>query len=311
VKAAPAVSVIVPVHDGARHLAETLDSILQQTLTDLEVVVVDDGSTDDSGAIAAAAARRDARVQVVHQDHGGAARATNHGIEMARGTWIARCDADDLLPPRSLERLVAHWQREGLVACGGQAELFGTKTGTRWFATRPDVARLDLIFRPCAVQPVLMLRDVARRVRYADGVQFDDYELWTRLALEGPIANMPDVSVRYRRWPGQSQATPSRARALEFRAFGFRYFYAVFPGAPLARYLPIARMRERVPFATLDELTIAADWMTRFAAAGDPPFASALRRRWQDAWARSDALHAHGRAIFDGVDQQLGGMAVP
>jgi glycosyltransferase involved in cell wall biosynthesis len=305
VTAPPAVSVIVPVYNGAPHLEEALGSILRQTLTDLEVVVIDDGSTDDSAAIAAAAARRDRRVRVAGQDRGGAARAANHGIGLSRGRWIARCDADDLLPADSLAHLVTRWRRGDLIACGGQAELFGQKTGARWFATRPDVARLDLIFRPCVVQPVLMAGELARRMPYADGVQFDDYELWTRLALEGAIASIPGTSVRYRRWAGQSQATPSRTRDLEFRAYGFRYFYALFPGTPLERYLPIARLREREPFATLGELIIAGDWMQRYAAAGDPPFTAALRRRWRAAWDRSPALHPAGRDTFDRVDAGL------
>lgn len=101
------VSVIVPAYDVAAYLPACLDSLLGQSLRELEVVVVDDGSPDESGAIADAYAARDNRVRVLHIENGGLGAARNKGIRQARGEYLGFCDADDLMTPRALELLVA------------------------------------------------------------------------------------------------------------------------------------------------------------------------------------------------------------
>ncbi|WP_322457519.1 glycosyltransferase family 2 protein [Nocardioides bizhenqiangii] len=106
-RSTPQVSVVVPAYDVAEYLPACLDSLLGQTLRELEVVVVDDGATDDSGAIADGYADRDPRVRVVHIDNRGLGAARNEGIRHARGEYLGFCDADDLMTPRALELLVA------------------------------------------------------------------------------------------------------------------------------------------------------------------------------------------------------------
>lgn len=103
---APQVSVVVPAYDVASYLPACLDSLLRQTLTDLEVVVVDDGSPDESGAIADQYAARDPRVRVQHIENRGLGGARNEGIRHARGEYLGFCDADDLMTPRALELLL-------------------------------------------------------------------------------------------------------------------------------------------------------------------------------------------------------------
>ncbi|MBL8838407.1 MAG: glycosyltransferase family 2 protein [Alphaproteobacteria bacterium] len=96
---APAVSVIMPVFNGAPYIAAALDSIRAQNHPALEVIVVDDGSTDGSGAIAAA---RGENIRIERQDNAGAAAARNRGLALARGAVIAFLDADDLWPADKL-----------------------------------------------------------------------------------------------------------------------------------------------------------------------------------------------------------------
>ncbi len=93
--AAPRVSVVVPVYNAERWLGQRLDSLLGQTLRELEVICVDDGSSDASPRILADAAARDSRVRVVHQRNAGPAAARNRGLELARGTYVTAMDADD------------------------------------------------------------------------------------------------------------------------------------------------------------------------------------------------------------------------
>lgn len=99
---APAVSVVIPVFDGERHVGEAIDSALAQTHRPLEVVVVDDGSTDRSAEIARARG-----ATVLRLDHAGPAAARNAGVRAARGDVVAFLDADDVWLPRKLELQLA------------------------------------------------------------------------------------------------------------------------------------------------------------------------------------------------------------
>jgi glycosyltransferase involved in cell wall biosynthesis len=108
------ISCIVPVYNGERYLAETLDSILGQTHQPLEIVVVDDGSTDRTATIAAAFG---ARLQYCWQENAGEAAARNRGLSMAQAEFVAFLDADDLWHPEKLARQIAHFQDPHLDLC--------------------------------------------------------------------------------------------------------------------------------------------------------------------------------------------------
>ena len=103
----PLVSVIVPVFNGARCLATAVGSLTRQTLSELEVLIVDDGSTDDSVRVAAELAARDPRIRLLrHRCNRGQSAARNLALERARGRWIALVDADDEIDPDRLRILV-------------------------------------------------------------------------------------------------------------------------------------------------------------------------------------------------------------
>ena len=105
--AAPAVSVVMPVYNAARHLREAVQSVLRQTFRDFELVAVDDGSTDESPAVLREYAARDPRVRVVSRPNTGIVGALNDGLDAARGPLVARMDADDVCLPRRFERQAA------------------------------------------------------------------------------------------------------------------------------------------------------------------------------------------------------------
>ncbi len=101
------VSVIVPVYDSENYLKDCVDSIVNQTYRNLEIILVDDGSTDASGDICDKYARQDGRVHVIHKENGGNGDARNAGLRIARGQWIAMSDNDDILHKRQIETLLA------------------------------------------------------------------------------------------------------------------------------------------------------------------------------------------------------------
>lgn len=101
------VSVIVPMYKMEAYITDCVNSILNQTLSNIEIILVDDGSPDDCGKIAEKYARSDSRVKVVHRDNGGLGPARNSGIESASGEYIGFVDADDWVEPQMYEHLYA------------------------------------------------------------------------------------------------------------------------------------------------------------------------------------------------------------
>src|SRR3989338_1124324 len=101
----PLVSVVIPTYNCARYLRETLDSVLEQTCQDFEIIVVDDGSTDDTRELVNSYARRcPDKVRYIHQENGGPSQARPTGIRPAGGAFLALLDADDKWTPDRLEK---------------------------------------------------------------------------------------------------------------------------------------------------------------------------------------------------------------
>lgn len=99
------VSVIVPIYKVEKYLRSCVDSILQQTFSDIEVILVDDGSPDGCGAICEEYAQEDERVSVIHKENGGLSDARNAGLDVCRGDYIVFVDSDDCIHPQMIERL--------------------------------------------------------------------------------------------------------------------------------------------------------------------------------------------------------------
>jgi len=117
----PAVSVIMPVYNVARCLREGVASVLGQTMSDLELILVDDGSTDGGGDLCDVLAAADSRVRVIHQENGGLSAARNAGLDVARAPLVLFCDSDDLLRPETcavLSRAFAGNPCTDVVRCG-------------------------------------------------------------------------------------------------------------------------------------------------------------------------------------------------
>lgn len=102
----PLVSVIIPNYNNEKYLSECLDSVINQTYTNLEIIVVNDGSTDGSLKVINGYIGRDERIKCIDQKNSGAALARKHGLDAATGEWIQYLDSDDFLEPDSIEKLV-------------------------------------------------------------------------------------------------------------------------------------------------------------------------------------------------------------
>ncbi|WKZ67344.1 MAG: glycosyltransferase [Flavobacteriales bacterium] len=227
----PLVTVLLPVHNASAYLQRTIDSISAQTLADHEVIAIDDGSTDGSAAILQAHAGPRFRI-IRHAANQGLVASLNEGLAEARGRYIARMDADDLMHPERLERQAAwmdgHPEVAVLATCVGLINADGEPCGT-WdtdqrAVTEADIA--DLLPRTnCIAHPTVMLRrDALGGLRYEDRQRgAEDWDLWLRLMARGArIAKLPEQLVQYRVHASSVMAESKREVPLEIRLMTVR-----------------------------------------------------------------------------------------
>ncbi|MEE4023012.1 glycosyltransferase family A protein [Gordonia sp. PKS22-38] len=197
----PQVTVLMPVYNAAGYVADAARSILAEPVDDLELLVVDDGSTDES--VAELTSLQDERIRVVSQPNSGLVAALNTGLGEARGTYLARMDADDLSVPGRIAAQV-RWleDRPGAVACGTDYEMFGAVTGRVRLPRTDRGCRERLLLGSCHCGASVVLRRTVvetARLRFdPDFPHAEDYEFFTRLAAYGELGNVPMVGYRYR-----------------------------------------------------------------------------------------------------------------
>ena len=249
----PRVSVVLPVRNGLPYLRQSLRSILEQSFTDFEVVVVDDGSTDGSGS--AALELTDVRVRVLPGGGLGVGHAINVGLAAARGALIARQDADDLSERDRLAVQVAYLERHPEVAVVASRVHFIDETGrtteTAW--TRTVEAQWDGARTPEAIAALMPLTCclvhgsvMARRAvllahgAYDERLPVEDYDLWLRLL---PVQRFVKLDARlysYRIHTTQVTAALGSAQAEHAVAAKLRFLRRQMPGLPRPARLAVS-----------------------------------------------------------------------
>jgi GT2 family glycosyltransferase len=204
-------SVLLPVYNGDRYLEECLQSLSQQTLHDFEIVVIDDGSIDTTPAILESWVRREPRLQVHRQPHGGLISALNVGLGLCSGGLIARMDADDIAHPERfrLQRMALDADpRIDVLGCrvthfGDDGVGEGFRIYEKWLNGLMDndsIRRELFIESPLSHPSVMMRRSVLEAVgSYRDVGWPEDYDLWHRLAASGArFEKLPQTLLQWR-----------------------------------------------------------------------------------------------------------------
>jgi len=221
----------MPCWNAARYLDEAMGSVLAQTFSDFEVVVVDDGSDDETPALLDAWARRDARVRVVRQEHQGLVVAPQRAVEEARGELLARMDSDDIMHPRRLEWQVEMMRgRPRLGMCGGLIEFFpreeigpGMLRYERWLnalVTHDEIVGDMFVEHPLAHPSVTMRRAAVVQVGgYREMEWPEDYDLCLRMYGAGyEFGKVPEVIHQWRDRPDRVTRARARYAKTKFRA---------------------------------------------------------------------------------------------
>ena len=200
----PMITILMPAYNARKYIGAAIDSVLQQSFTAFELVIVNDGSTDDTKEIIEIFS--DPRIRLLNQAHGGVSGALNTGLAIAKGKYIARFDADDIcFPERLKKQFVFLEQNPDYVIVGTDAE-YMLEDGEYLFRFscigHEHVALLDKLYFYCPFihSSVMYLKEaVLKAGGYSPAAHnFEDYLLWTQLAKYGKLYNLPETLIRIR-----------------------------------------------------------------------------------------------------------------
>lgn len=202
----PKISVIVPVYKVEPYLRKCLDSIVNQTYRNLEIILVDDGSPDNCGAICDEYAAGDGRIRVIHQENGGVSSARNAGLSAVTGEWVGWVDSDDWIEPDMYEYLLknALAQNADIAVCS-RAERYRAQTVFRaWECVtilEPEQALKALLENDMMQNYLwdkLWRRELFQNIRFPKGRTFEDIAVMDKLFLEaGRVVCLPGVKYHY------------------------------------------------------------------------------------------------------------------
>ena len=204
----PAISVLMPVYNAQRYLADAVSSVLGQTCRDFELIAVDDGSTDGSLAILKRFAAADARVRIISRPNAGLVASLNEALAIARGSLIARMDADDVCMPERFAKQVAFLGgHPDYVLVGSHVVIMdqhSNRIGEMVTVVFGHEAIDDALLNrgwPMVHPTVMMRADALRQAGAyrAETWPFEDHDLFLRMAEVGRIDSLPDVLLHYRK----------------------------------------------------------------------------------------------------------------
>ena len=289
----PRVTVLLPVFNGGPHLGPAITSILGQTMTDFELLVLDDGSTDGSDRMARS--YPDPRIRVIgNARQRGLTTTLNLGLREARAELIARQDADDVSAPSRLELQVAEMaRRPDLALLGAQAVMIddaGRYAGDIARGCDHDTIRWELLFDNAFVHSSVMFRRsvvVDALGGYDEGFRYcQDYELWCRLVRRYRAANLGEVLVQCRTHARSMTATGGFENVRESEAAVAANIRATLGEAIEASDVPTAlqlriglRRAQAARFAEVFERMLRAYQRLRPGVAESPDFRQSVARQ--------------------------------
>lgn len=205
------VSVIMPAYNAMKYLSESIESVIQQTFKNWELIIIDDGSTDETREIAGRYVKKDERVKYLYQQNGKQGKARNYGLKHAKGKYIAFLDSDDLWLPMKLECQLREMAEHNVDLVFSDAHVFKVlpldphqkmNTITGYLSGNEAITKMLEINR-VPILTVLVKRDAVDKVnKFSEKMEIqnnEDYHLWLKLLIEGFIFYAsPQVYSAYR-----------------------------------------------------------------------------------------------------------------
>lgn len=230
----PLVSVITPAYNAEKFIAETIESILNQTFKDFEYIILNDKSTDNTLKIIQEYAKKDSRIIVIDNEKNlGIAGNRNEGIKKAKGKYIVWQDADDISLPMRIEKQCQFMEEHPEVGImGGFLEIFDESgiVGIRKYDANDENLRKKIfLFSPVA-QPASIVRKKALDEAGEYNLEYppaEDIDMSFRIGMKYSFANLQEVTIRYREHP--NSATFTKLKKIELSTLKIRRIYAKSP----------------------------------------------------------------------------------
>lgn len=207
----PKISVIMPVYNAEKFLAEAIESISNQTFTDFELIIVNDGSKDNSLNIINDYKNKDSRIKLLDQENTGIVGALNNALKISSGKFIVRMDADDISEKERFEKQVIFLEKENAYLCGTWARIidengillenkkmnYPKKT---WLKNKFYLLRENPFIHPSVMfkREVYDLNKDKNGNLYKNYKHIEDYELWTRIVPKYKSINLQEYLLKYR-----------------------------------------------------------------------------------------------------------------
>jgi glycosyltransferase involved in cell wall biosynthesis len=212
----PVISIVMAAFNEEKHINESIDSILKQTYSDFELIIINDGSTDKTEQIIKSFG--DKRIVYVKNEKNlKLISSLNKGLELARGKYIARMDADDICYPKRLEKQLSFMEANPEVGISGaQLEIFGNSRGFMNYPLDHDSIKLRLLITSCFGNNVVIFRrEIFEKYElyFPNGyIHAEDYKCWTNWIKHTKLANLEDALVRYRSHSASVSITGKRTQ---------------------------------------------------------------------------------------------------
>lgn len=287
----PKISVIVPVYNVEAYLVPCINSILAQSFSDFELILVDDGSPDSCPAICDAYVAQDSRVVVIHQENQGQAAARNAGVAKARGQWVCFVDSDDIIQPQMLELLLKAAEDTGakISMCGASegTELplgFMREASSSYSAASVDDTYLlylceNVAYRAWTIWAKLIDRKIILKYPFTPGRIYEDNAVVCKWLVEaGTVCDMDAKLYFYRVNP---QGTTKSA----FNIKHLDYLWAL--GELVAFFKPIHYPAMRRKFCSLYMTESARFYLCARDAAFPSAMLQRIRRQMQNMWRKN------------------------
>lgn len=306
----PRVSVLMPMFNAAPFLNEAIESILNQTYTDFEFIIIDDASTDNSISIAKSFG--DERIVLVRKkENGGIIESLNVGLEMARGEYIVRMDSDDISLPQRIERQVVFMDAHPEVGvCGTCIETIGLPNKAWHIETEDARIRIKLLRETHFCHPSVIMRNriiQENKLRYRYGYEHaEDYDLWVRIASYCQLANLPEVLLKYRIHGQQISASRFEQQTQMVRQISLEQISKIGVSNPSAAEKDIhIQVVTNCYTLTLAFVKNAEAWCLKLRHANsesyyvpEPYFSEYIQERWHNITLGSTTLGMEFRKVF-------------
>ena len=203
----PLVTVIMPAYNAADFIREAIESVLCQTVSDLELLVIDDGSADDTPQIVEQICAKDPRVHLITNVRNlGAGGTRNRGLDLSSSPYTALLDSDDYWKPEMLQKLIERLEQTGADLAYCSYELVdeqGKKVCNDFIVPEDTDFERSAVRNVISCSSVVFSRSVVKKYRFPTNVYHEDIALWFRMLLDGMVARgVPEVLAGYRQRAG-------------------------------------------------------------------------------------------------------------